>query len=174
MPRDPDASSVRASTRHRAGWWAQLVHSFCPVITQSSPSGTALVLRDPRSLPASASENPWHHSSSPRSMRGTTTEEIARICPFGPSTIFLPAKTTSWWLCTRRHSQRGCAASGKRCDAVDDPVLKIKAYIEGIYQLTAKPGPTSRALTTFRNRLAETRADDPDSDIVLPDVCRTW
>ena len=50
----------------------------------------------------------------------------------------------------------------KRCDAVDDPVLKIKAYIEGIYQLTAKPGPTSRALTTFRNRLAETRPDDLD------------
>ena len=50
----------------------------------------------------------------------------------------------------------------KRCGAVDDPVMKIKAYIEGIYALTAKPGPTSRALTTFRNRLAETRPDDLD------------
>jgi AcrR family transcriptional regulator len=50
----------------------------------------------------------------------------------------------------------------KRCDAESDPVLKLKVYIEGIFALTAKPGPTSRALTTFRNRLAETRPDDLD------------
>jgi len=50
----------------------------------------------------------------------------------------------------------------KRCDAQIDPVLKIKAYIEGIFALTSEPGPISRALTTFRNRLAETRPDDLD------------
>jgi AcrR family transcriptional regulator len=50
----------------------------------------------------------------------------------------------------------------KRCDGESDPVLKIRVYIEGIFSLTAKPGPTSRALTTFRNRLAETRPDDLD------------
>ena len=50
----------------------------------------------------------------------------------------------------------------KCCDAVTDPVVKVKAYIEGIYSLTAKPGPVSRALTTFRNRLAETRPEDLD------------
>jgi len=50
----------------------------------------------------------------------------------------------------------------KRCDTESDPVLKVKAYIEGIFELTSKPGPVSRALTTFRNRLAETRPDDLD------------
>jgi AcrR family transcriptional regulator len=50
----------------------------------------------------------------------------------------------------------------KRCDAESDPVLKIRAYIEGIFALTSKPGPIQRALTTFRNRLAETRPDDLD------------
>jgi AcrR family transcriptional regulator len=50
----------------------------------------------------------------------------------------------------------------KRCDAESDPVLKIKVYIEGIFALTAKAGPVQRALTTFRNRLAETRPDDLD------------
>ena len=57
----------------------------------------------------------------------------------------------------------------KRCDAESDPVLKIKVYIEGIFALTAKPGPTSRALTTFRNRLAETRPDDLDRGFHAPD-----
>jgi AcrR family transcriptional regulator len=50
----------------------------------------------------------------------------------------------------------------KRCNGESDPILKIKVYIEGIFALTSKPGPTSRALTTFRNRLAETRPDDLD------------
>jgi AcrR family transcriptional regulator len=44
----------------------------------------------------------------------------------------------------------------KRCDVEKDPVLKLRVYIEGIF------APTSRALTTFRNRLAETRPDDLD------------
>ena len=50
----------------------------------------------------------------------------------------------------------------KMCDRESDPVLKLRAYIDGIFKLTAEPGPVSRALTTFRNRLAETRPDDLD------------
>jgi AcrR family transcriptional regulator len=48
----------------------------------------------------------------------------------------------------------------KRCDAETDPIRRIQAYIEGMYEITSKPGPVSRALTTFRNRLAETRPED--------------
>ena len=48
----------------------------------------------------------------------------------------------------------------KRCDPETDPVRRIQAYIQGIYDLTSKPGPVSRALTTFRNRLVETRPED--------------
>ncbi len=48
----------------------------------------------------------------------------------------------------------------KRCDAETDPIRRIQAYIQGIYDITSKPGLVSRALTMFRNRLAETRPDD--------------
>src|ERR1019366_8480119 len=47
-----------------------------------------------------------------------------------------------------------------RCDAETDPIRRIQAYIQGIYDITSKPGLVSRALTMFRNRLAETRPDD--------------
>jgi AcrR family transcriptional regulator len=47
-----------------------------------------------------------------------------------------------------------------RCAAESDPVRRVRAYIDGIYELTADAGPVSRALTTYRNRLAETRPDD--------------
>jgi AcrR family transcriptional regulator len=61
----------------------------------------------------------------------------------------------------------------KRCDAEKDPILRVRAYIEGIYELTANPGPVSRALTTYGNRLAETRPEDlerafnPQLDLVV-------
>jgi AcrR family transcriptional regulator len=45
------------------------------------------------------------------------------------------------------------------CEAESDPVRRVEAYIKGIYQLTDDPGPVSRALTTFGNRLAESRPD---------------
>jgi AcrR family transcriptional regulator len=47
-----------------------------------------------------------------------------------------------------------------RCEKERDPVLRVKAYIDGIYGLTAAPTPAFRALTTYRNRLAETRPED--------------
>jgi AcrR family transcriptional regulator len=48
----------------------------------------------------------------------------------------------------------------RRCGAVEDPVERVRAYIDGLYALTAHPNPASRALSTFRNRLAETRPSD--------------
>ena len=40
------------------------VHTFCPVTTQSSPSRTARVASEARSLPAPGSLNSWHQTSS--------------------------------------------------------------------------------------------------------------
>jgi AcrR family transcriptional regulator len=60
-----------------------------------------------------------------------------------------------------------------RCDAVADPVARVEAYIEGIYELTSNPGPASRALTTYSNRLLEARPQDlerafkPQIDLVV-------
>jgi AcrR family transcriptional regulator len=48
----------------------------------------------------------------------------------------------------------------KRCDAKRDPVERVRAYIDAMYDLTADRGPVSRALTTYRHRLAETRPED--------------
>ncbi|HMG42286.1 MAG TPA: TetR/AcrR family transcriptional regulator [Acidimicrobiales bacterium] len=50
----------------------------------------------------------------------------------------------------------------KRCADERDPVRRVWAYIEGMYELTADPMPVSRALTVYRNRLAETRPDEVD------------
>ena len=57
--------SVRATSMHHLAWWAKVVHTFCPVTTQSSPSRTAWVFTDARSEPESGSEKPWHQISSP-------------------------------------------------------------------------------------------------------------
>ena len=48
----------------------------------------------------------------------------------------------------------------RRCTAVQDPVERVRAYIDGLYEPTAHPNPASRALSTFRSRLAETRPSD--------------
>ena len=61
----------------------------------------------------------------------------------------------------------------RQCEKESDPLGRIRAYIEGIYELTANPRPASRALSTFRSRLAETRPADlehsmrPQLDMVV-------
>jgi AcrR family transcriptional regulator len=50
----------------------------------------------------------------------------------------------------------------KCCEAKADPVERIRAYIDALFELTTANGPVSRALTTFSNRLAETRPADLD------------
>jgi AcrR family transcriptional regulator len=61
----------------------------------------------------------------------------------------------------------------ERCEAVSDPVQRLRAYIDGMYELTPDPTPVARALTIYRNRLAETRPDDlerafkPQIDLVV-------
>jgi hypothetical protein len=46
------------------------VHTFCPVMTTSSPSTMARVFNDARSDPASGSEKPWQYRSFPSMIRG--------------------------------------------------------------------------------------------------------
>ena len=48
------------------------------------------------------------------------------------------------------------------CEAHTDPVRRIRAFIDGLYALTSNTEPVSRALTTYYNRLAETRPADLD------------
>jgi AcrR family transcriptional regulator len=48
----------------------------------------------------------------------------------------------------------------KRIDKQTDPLLRFKAFIEGLLELTARPGHVARALTNHQNRLAETRPAD--------------
>ena len=47
---------------------AQVVHTFCPLTTHSSPSRTAFVASDARSEPAPGSLKSWHHFSSLRTI----------------------------------------------------------------------------------------------------------
>jgi len=49
----------------------------------------------------------------------------------------------------------------KYCEAEKDPVGRLRAYIEGLYGLS-RAGPVPRALTTYYNRLAETRPAELD------------
>src|SRR5437660_4334366 len=60
--------SVRARQTAKSDKWAQVVHTFWPVRTHSSPSSTARVASEARSDPAPGSLNSWHHFSSLRTI----------------------------------------------------------------------------------------------------------
>ena len=53
--RDPSGTSTSPTSAR----WALVVHTFCPLTIQSSPSGTALARSEARSEPASGSLNSW-------------------------------------------------------------------------------------------------------------------
>ncbi|MGH7898835.1 MAG: TetR/AcrR family transcriptional regulator, partial [Candidatus Binatia bacterium] len=48
----------------------------------------------------------------------------------------------------------------KRIAKQRDPLLRLRAYIECLTELTAKTGPAGRTLASFQSRLAETRPAD--------------
>jgi AcrR family transcriptional regulator len=48
----------------------------------------------------------------------------------------------------------------KRIDKVKDPMLRLRAYVEGLVELTGKTGPVGRMLINYQNRLAESRPAD--------------
>ena len=64
------AGSVRASSNPWSARWAQVVHTFCPLTRQPSPSRSARVASEARSEPAPGSLNSWHHTSSLRTIGG--------------------------------------------------------------------------------------------------------
>ncbi len=62
------SGSVHAANTHQDAISAYDVHTFWPVMRQPSPSATARVRNDTRSVPASGSEKPWHQITSPEAM----------------------------------------------------------------------------------------------------------
>ena len=59
--------SVRTSAKILSPCTALVVHTFCPLTTNSSPSRTPFVASAARSEPAPGSEKPWHQITSLRS-----------------------------------------------------------------------------------------------------------
>ena len=55
--------SVRAMHIPKSAKCAQVLHTFCPVMTHSSPSRSARAASDARSDPAPGSEKSWHQIS---------------------------------------------------------------------------------------------------------------
>jgi len=49
-----------------------------------------------------------------------------------------------------------------RCDAHTDPVRRLKAFVDGLYEITTDPSGVARALTVHQNRLKESRPADLD------------
>jgi AcrR family transcriptional regulator len=48
----------------------------------------------------------------------------------------------------------------KRIEKFKDPLLRLRAYIEGLVELTGQTGPVGRTLIHYQNRLAESRSAD--------------
>jgi AcrR family transcriptional regulator len=46
------------------------------------------------------------------------------------------------------------------CEKESDPIKRVRVYIEAIYELTSNTNPVNRALTTYSNRLKETRPEE--------------
>lgn len=70
----------------------------------------------------------------------------------------------------------------KRIEKHKEPMLRLRAYIETVMDLTTKTGPGGRTLTTFQDRLAESRPADlawamkPQFDLLvelIEDISRT-
>ena len=65
-PRAPFSLSVTAMTMVKSAWSARLIQILRPLITQSSPSRSALVVMPAGSEPAPGSEMPIAETVSPR------------------------------------------------------------------------------------------------------------
>jgi AcrR family transcriptional regulator len=50
----------------------------------------------------------------------------------------------------------------RQCDVESDPRQRVRVFVEGTYELLSQPPAVARALTMYRNRLAETRPGDLD------------
>ena len=61
---------MRAANQTKSAYWMALVKSFSPVMTHSSPSRSARVCSEARSVPAEGSVYPMEKWSSPRRIPG--------------------------------------------------------------------------------------------------------
>ena len=110
------SGSVRAKSTAWLDRWAQVVQTFCPVITHSSPSRSARVASDARSDPEPGSLKSWHHTSSLRTMGGRKR----RLCSSAPwaksvgAARFSPSGLSRPKLYGRRTSSTRRATSGAR------------------------------------------------------------
>ena len=71
--------SVRAKQTPQSDTWAHVVHTFWPVSTHSSPSGSARVASEARSEPAPGSLKSWHHFSLLSTMRGRNRSRCSSV-----------------------------------------------------------------------------------------------
>ena len=88
------AGSVRTRQKIQSAYWANVVQVFCPLTTYSSPSRTAEVFSEARSLPASGSENPWHHQMSRFAVGGRNRffcSSLPKVAITGPTIAALNA-----------------------------------------------------------------------------------
>ena len=88
------SGSVRHSTKIQSACCPRVVHAFWPLITQSSPSRTALVRSEARSEPASGSEKPWHHQMSRLAVAGRNFSFCScdpKLAMTGPTMLALNA-----------------------------------------------------------------------------------
>ena len=81
------SGSVRARRMPYCATWASVVHTFWPFTTNSSPSRSARVVSDARSLPAPGSLKSWHQISVPSSSPG----RYRACCSSVPATISVGA-----------------------------------------------------------------------------------
>jgi hypothetical protein len=70
----------------------------------------------------------------------------------------------------------------ERVEKSRDPLLRLRAYVEGLFELTAETGPVARTMVDYQNRLGESRPADlaramkPQFDLLvelIADVART-
>ena len=73
------SGSVRTRLKIQSACCPRVVHVFWPLITQSSPSLTPLVVSEARSEPAFGSEKPWHH-------------QMSRLAVFGRNFFFISSE----------------------------------------------------------------------------------
>ncbi len=73
------SGSVRASSTPKSDRCAQVVHTFCPVTTHSSPSRSARVASEARSEPAPGSLKSWHQISSLRTIGGRKRSRCSSV-----------------------------------------------------------------------------------------------
>ena len=125
-----------------------VVHTFCPLITHSSPSSTAVVFRLARSDPESGSEKPWHQRTSPPRIFGRNScfcSSLPHCRIVGPTSVS-PKKSARSGAFTRANS----SASTTPC-SVDRPLPPYSTGQVAQIQPPANSFAGQRSLNSLRS-----------------------